>query len=111
MSRQDTGATDQTPASALFLCTGNSCRSQMAEGWARVLLGESIEIYSAGIEPKGLDPRAVRRVGPGDTCGESDDGKECEHVSYSSEHHPNQPRERGIVSWTFNRNMPGGCNT
>ncbi len=44
----------------LFLCTGNSCRSQMAEGWARRLKGDAIEPYSAGIEPRGLDPRAVQ---------------------------------------------------
>lgn len=44
----------------LFLCTGNSCRSQMAEGWAGHLLGETIEPYSAGIETHGLNPRAVR---------------------------------------------------
>lgn len=37
-----------------FLCTGNSCRSQMAEGWARHLLGDQIEPYSAGIEARGL---------------------------------------------------------
>ena len=43
----------------LFLCTGNSCRSQMAEGWARHLKSETIEAYSAGIESHGLDPRAV----------------------------------------------------
>jgi len=43
----------------LFLCTGNSCRSQMAEGWARHLKGGVIEPYSAGIAPRGLDPRAV----------------------------------------------------
>jgi arsenate reductase len=43
----------------LFLCTGNSCRSQMAEGWARHLLGDVIEPYSAGIETHGLNPRAV----------------------------------------------------
>jgi arsenate reductase len=43
----------------LFVCTGNSCRSQMAEGWARQLKGESIAAYSAGIEPRGLDARAV----------------------------------------------------
>lgn len=43
----------------LFLCTGNSCRSQMAEGWARHLLGERVEPFSAGVAPKGLDPRAV----------------------------------------------------
>jgi arsenate reductase len=44
----------------LFLCTGNSCRSQMAEGWSRHLLPDRIEAYSAGVEPTGLDPRAVR---------------------------------------------------
>lgn len=44
----------------LFLCTGNSCRSQMAEGWARALVGEAVEPFSAGLEARGLDPRAVR---------------------------------------------------
>jgi arsenate reductase len=44
----------------LFLCTGNSCRSQMAEGWARHLLGDQIEPYSAGIEAHGMNPNAVR---------------------------------------------------
>jgi arsenate reductase (thioredoxin) len=43
----------------LFLCTGNSCRSQMAEGWTRVLKGDLIEAFSAGIETHGLNPRAV----------------------------------------------------
>jgi arsenate reductase (thioredoxin) len=44
----------------LFLCTGNSCRSQMAEGWARQLKAEAIDAYSAGTHPKALDPLAVR---------------------------------------------------
>lgn len=44
----------------LFLCTGNSCRSQMAEGWARALKGDVLEPYSAGIEKHGLNPNAVR---------------------------------------------------
>lgn len=43
----------------LFLCTGNSCRSQMAEGWARHLKGGVIDACSAGIEAYGLDPNAV----------------------------------------------------
>jgi len=44
----------------LFLCTGNSCRSQMAEGWARHLKGDVLDAYSAGIETHGLNPHAVR---------------------------------------------------
>jgi arsenate reductase len=44
----------------LFLCTGNSCRSQMAEGWARHLKGDVLEPYSAGIEKHGLNPLAVK---------------------------------------------------
>ncbi len=44
----------------LFLCTGNSCRSQMAEGWAKALKGDVIEAYSAGIETHGLNPSAVK---------------------------------------------------
>jgi len=39
---------------------GNSCRSQMAEGWARALKGDRIEAYSAGIETHGLNPNAVK---------------------------------------------------
>ena len=44
----------------LFLCTGNSCRSQMAEGWTRALKAAQIEAFSAGIETHGLNPRAVK---------------------------------------------------
>ncbi|MBP86763.1 MAG: arsenate reductase [Planctomycetaceae bacterium] len=44
----------------LFLCTGNSCRSQMAEGWARHLRCDQIEPYSAGIEKHRLNPNAFR---------------------------------------------------
>lgn len=46
----------------LFLCTGNSCRSQMAEGWARHLWPGRIEAASAGTRPKGLDPLAVEAM-------------------------------------------------
>jgi arsenate reductase len=44
----------------LFLCTGNSCRSQMAEGWTRFLKDDQIEVWSAGIETHGLNPNAVK---------------------------------------------------
>lgn len=46
----------------LFLCTGNSCRSQMAEGWARALKADRVEAYSAGTQPHGLNPLAVRAM-------------------------------------------------
>jgi arsenate reductase len=46
----------------LFLCTGNSCRSQMAEGWARALRGDVINAHSAGVDPHGLNPLAVRAM-------------------------------------------------
>lgn len=43
----------------LFLCTGNSCRSQMAEGWARALADDGMVVQSAGIEAHGKNPRAI----------------------------------------------------
>ncbi|MCT4535933.1 arsenate reductase ArsC [Halodesulfovibrio sp.] len=49
----------KTKLNILFLCTGNSCRSQMAEGWARHLKGDIMNAYSAGIETHGLNPNAV----------------------------------------------------
>jgi len=50
----------QNKLKVLFLCTGNSCRSQMAEGWARHLKGDELEVWSAGIETHGLNPHAVQ---------------------------------------------------
>ena len=44
----------------LFLCTGNSCRSQMAEGWVNHLLSDSVKAYSAGTRPSVVNPRAVQ---------------------------------------------------
>ena len=44
----------------LFLCTGNSCRSQMAEGWARSLHSQLIDTYSAGTSPHGVNPLAIK---------------------------------------------------
>ncbi len=46
----------------LFLCTGNSCRSQMAEGWAKALKRDTVDAYSAGTNPHGLNPLAVRAM-------------------------------------------------
>ena len=49
----------ETKIRILFLCTGNACRSQMAEGWARALGGEGLMVQSAGIEAHGKNPRAI----------------------------------------------------
>jgi len=61
----------------LFLCTGNSCRSQMAEGWARALKGEVLEPYSAGIETHGLNPRAVQVMAE---AGVDISGQSSQHI-------------------------------
>jgi len=61
----------------LFLCTGNSCRSQMAEGWARDLHPERIAAFSAGIEPGRVDPRAVRVMAE---AGVDISGQRSKHV-------------------------------
>ena len=50
---------DKKKIKVLFLCMGNSCRSQIAEGWARHLKGDVIDAYSAGVSPGGLNSRAV----------------------------------------------------
>lgn len=52
--------TPPPPLRILFLCTGNSCRSQMAEGFARALKSSALEPFSAGIKKHGLNPNAVR---------------------------------------------------
>lgn len=44
----------------MFLCTGNSCRSQMAEGWARKYWGNEFEVYSAGTKKHGMNARAIK---------------------------------------------------
>jgi arsenate reductase len=61
----------------LFLCTGNSCRSQMAEGFARALKGDRLRAYSAGVAPRGLDARAVRVMAE---AGVDISAHRCKHV-------------------------------
>ena len=53
---------EQSRPRVLFLCTGNSCRSQMAEGWARHLLGDQIDACSAGTDPQMVNQLAVRAM-------------------------------------------------
>ncbi len=58
----------------LFLCTGNSCRSQIAEGWASYLGGDWLRVQSAGIESHGKNPRAIavlKEAGVDISCQES----------------------------------------
>jgi arsenate reductase len=62
----------------LFLCTGNSCRSQMAEGWARHLKDNLIEAYSAGVDPHGMNPLAVKVMAE---AGVDLSGQHSKHVS------------------------------
>ena len=66
----------------LFLCTGNSCRSQMAEGWARQLRGAEIEAYSAGVEPHGMNRLAVQVMAE---AGVDISGQASKHVDTLAE--------------------------
>ena len=61
----------------LYLCTGNSCRSQMAEGWTRALKSDQIEGYSAGIETHGLNPLAVKVMAE---AGVDITGQKSQHI-------------------------------
>ena len=62
----------------LFLCTGNSCRSQMAEGLANFKLNKAFKIYSAGVEAHGLNPRAVKAM---DEIGIDISGQQSQSIS------------------------------
>lgn len=62
----------------LFLCTGNSCRSQMAEGWARYLKGDQLDAYSAGIEKHGLNKYAVQVMAE---AGVDISGQQSKHLA------------------------------
>ena len=52
-------------AKVLFLCTGNSCRSQVADAFLRQLAGDRFDVFSAGVRPKGLNPDAVESMKDG----------------------------------------------
>ncbi|NIA11748.1 MAG: arsenate reductase ArsC [Nitrospiraceae bacterium] len=68
---------NQRRSRLLFLCTGNSCRSQMGEAWTRHLWGDRFEVYSAGIAPHGMDARTVRVM---EEVGINMDGYRSKHV-------------------------------
>ena len=67
-----------SPVNVLFLCTGNACRSQMAEGWARALWDDRLTAHSAGVETHGLNPRAVQVMAE---AGVDISGQRSKHVS------------------------------
>jgi arsenate reductase len=76
-----------TKLKVLFLCTGNSCRSQMAEGWARALKGDVVEAYSAGIEKHGMNPHAVKVM--------------AEAGVDISKHYSKTPADLGLVQFDY----------
>ena len=61
----------------LFLCTGNSCRSQMAEAWTRHLKSDEVEPYSAGVEPHGLNQNVIEVMAE---AGMDTSGQRSKHV-------------------------------
>jgi arsenate reductase len=61
----------------LFLCTGNSARSQMAEGLMRYFRGDEFEVFSAGVEPKGVHPQAIEAMRE---AGVDISGQKSKHV-------------------------------
>jgi arsenate reductase len=80
----------------LFLCTGNSCRSQMAEGWARALKSDVVEAYSAGIEKHGMNPHAVKVM--------------AEAGVDISQHYSKTPMEIGPVEFDYVVTVCGHAN-
>ena len=97
----------------LFLCTGNSCRSQMAEGWLRHLAGDKFEALSAGTNPIGVNPQAVevmQEVGIDISHQQSKHVAEfqgrrlhyvitvCDHAQASC---PTEPRGDVRLHWSF----------
>ncbi len=97
----------------LFLCTGNSCRSQIAEGWLRHLAGDRFEALSAGVAPQGLNPGAVATMAEVgiDISGQTSDDLAaylahppelvvtvCDHAA---ERCPLLPGATRVVHWPF----------
>lgn len=99
--------------SVLFLCTGNSCRSQMAEGWLRHLAGERFDAASAGTRPVGLNAVAVRVM---HEAGVDISGQHSSHVrelsgqrfdyvvtvcDHAKESCPTFPAGTSLLHWSF----------
>ena len=104
---------NDTKTKILFLCTGNSCRSQMAEGWTRHLKGDTFEPFSAGIEIHGLNSDAVAVMAE---AGDDISGHRSKHVDellsidfdyvvtvcdHAAEHCPVFPGKAGVFHRGF----------
>ena len=72
------------PTRILVLCTGNRCRSQMAEGWLRHFGGQGVEVFSAGTKPKGLHPKVVQVMAE---AGVDISGQTSDHVEQYLDQH------------------------
>ncbi|MFT4710757.1 MAG: arsenate reductase [Planctomycetota bacterium] len=121
MPSQEASETTGTPR-VLFLCTGNACRSQMAEGWLRHLAGDRLVSLSAGTEPHGLNARAVAAMGDAgiDISQQTSDhlNMYLEHppelviavCSNAAESCPTLPGSTNVLSWPFPDPAPGGVD-
>ena len=95
----------------LFLCTGNSCRSQMAEGFLRELAGDRFEAFSAGVSPTEINPLAIKVMGEagidiGAQVSQSPDDFTNEQFDYvitvcdnARQRCPVYPGEHGSIHW------------
>lgn len=103
----------EAPTRVLFICTGNSCRSQIAEGLLRVLGGEAVEAYSAGTAPKPVHPLAIKTMADIDIdisrqrTKRVDEflGQDFDFVisvcARAAEECPTWPRSREQIRWHF----------
>lgn len=97
----------------LFLCTGNSCRSQMSEAWAKALKSETIKAYSAGIEAHGLNPYAVKVMNEAGIDMTTQSSKQVDEISdisfdyviavcgHAAEHCPSTINSAQLITYTF----------
>lgn len=104
---------DKKKLNVLFLCTGNSCRSQMAEGWAHHLKSDCLEAFSAGVAPHGINERAaaiMAEVGVDISSQTSNHLDEYSSLDFdyvitvcdnAKEHCPLYPKQTTMIHHTF----------
>ena len=121
MPPQGASESIETPR-VLFLCTGNACRSQMAEGWLRHLAGDRVVSLSAGTDPHGLNPRAVAAMADaGVDISEQTSDHLDEYLeqppevviavcSNAADNCPTLPGSTNVLHWPFPDPAPGGVD-